>query len=171
MGHMTGDFHCKEGRQEVEWKPGLSTVSFNTGPTARPSHCQQAQLGQAPRWPIVQWGLHLFTSVRVSPWPLEGVQKGNRLDQRRTYYVGPQFSHSGDRNTSALGKVNMDAQGDGRWWNSWPVHVKSYQARIRAVVNFPNFGLLDTNEELLSKMSQVHCLKNDAHFDIFTARN
>lgn len=36
-GHMTGDFHCKEGRQEVEWKPGLSTVSLNTEPTARPS--------------------------------------------------------------------------------------------------------------------------------------
>lgn len=31
-GHMTGDFHCKEGRQEVEWKPGLSTASLNTRP-------------------------------------------------------------------------------------------------------------------------------------------
>lgn len=98
-GHMTGDFHCKEGRQEVEWKPGLSTVSLNTQSTARPSHCQQAQLGQALRWPIVQWGLHIFTSVRVSLWPPVGVQRGNRQDQRRTcnfyHHIGPQFSRRG----------------------------------------------------------------------------
>lgn len=29
---MTGHFHCKEGRQEVEMKPDLSTVSLNGGP-------------------------------------------------------------------------------------------------------------------------------------------
>ena len=96
-GHMTGDFHCKEGRQEVEWKPGLSTGSLNAGPTARPSHCQQAQLGQAPRWPIVQWGLHVFTSFPQTAW--EGVHRGNGPDQSRACYfyhhAGPQFSRSG----------------------------------------------------------------------------
>lgn len=97
-GHMTRDFHCKEGRQEVEWKPGLSTVSLTTQPTARPSHCQQEQLGQALRWPIVQWGLHVFTAVGVSLGPAESVQRGNSSDQRRTSYfyhhIGPQFPRS-----------------------------------------------------------------------------
>lgn len=31
-GHVTGHFHCKEGRQEAEVKPDLSTVSLNSGP-------------------------------------------------------------------------------------------------------------------------------------------
>lgn len=31
-GHVTGHFHCKEGRQEAEVKPDLSTASLNSGP-------------------------------------------------------------------------------------------------------------------------------------------
>lgn len=31
-GHVTGHFHCKEGRQEVEMKTELSAASLNTGP-------------------------------------------------------------------------------------------------------------------------------------------
>lgn len=68
-------------RQEVEWKPGLSTASLSAGPTARPSHCQQAQLGQAPRWPIVQWKLHMFTALRVSLRSPECVQNGSSLSK------------------------------------------------------------------------------------------
>ncbi len=79
-----------------KWSGSLSTVSLNTQQTARPSHCQQAQLGQALRWSIVQWGLHIFMAMGVSLWRPEGVQGGNRLDQRGTYYfyyhVGPQSS-------------------------------------------------------------------------------
>lgn len=143
-GHMTGDFHCKEGRQEVEWKPGLSTVSLNIQPTARPSHCQQAQLGQALRWPIVQWGLHVFTAVGVSLWPPEGVQRGNRTDQRRARYFYHHIGQSVFMQTEIpqrCGKSTWTQCGEGRWWNSWPVHVKSYQRRIRATIKFPNLGL------------------------------
>lgn len=63
--HMTGDFHCKDGRQEVEWKPDLSAASLNVQPAARPSHCQQAQLGWA-LGRLVQWGLHVFVTAGVS---------------------------------------------------------------------------------------------------------
>lgn len=65
IGHMTGDFHCKDGRQEVEWKPGLSAASLNMQPAARPSHCQQAQLGWALKR-LIQWGLHVFMKAGVS---------------------------------------------------------------------------------------------------------
>lgn len=93
-GHMTGDFHCKGGRQEVEWKPGLSTVSLNTRATARPSPCQQAQLGQALRWPIVQWGLHICTAVGVSLWPACRGETGKIRGRHVTFYhhIGSQFS-------------------------------------------------------------------------------
>lgn len=55
-GHVTGDFHCKDARQEVEWKPDLSAASLNVQQAARPSHCQQVQLGWA-LGRFIQWGL------------------------------------------------------------------------------------------------------------------
>lgn len=61
-GQVIGDFHCKAGRQEVDWKPGLSPVSLSTRHKARPTHCQQAQLRQSLPWPIVRGGLQVFTA-------------------------------------------------------------------------------------------------------------
>lgn len=75
--HMTGDFHCKDGRQEVEWKPDLSAASLNVQLAARPSHCQQAQLGWALGW-LVQWGLHVFVTAGVSHRRVPGCAWGTQ---------------------------------------------------------------------------------------------
>lgn len=78
--HMTGDFHCKDGRQEVEWKPGLSAASLNMQPAARPSHCQQAQLGWALRR-LVQWGLHVVLRQEFQSTECRGVCGEHRPPQ------------------------------------------------------------------------------------------
>lgn len=61
-GHVTGDFHCKAGRQEAGPLIGFTQRRAR----ARPSRCQQAQLGQALRRPIVRGGAAGFDSLRVS---------------------------------------------------------------------------------------------------------
>lgn len=58
---MTGHFHCKEGRQEVEMKPDLSAVSLNTGPQQGQVTVNSHNMGKGWGWGvggelIVKWG-------------------------------------------------------------------------------------------------------------------
>lgn len=128
---MTGDFHFKAVRQEVKWKPGLSTVSLSTRSTARPSHCQQGQLGQALRWPIVKSRLHVYMGQQ---FPSDDLKcELNRPEQRRSCLS---FYTAADRNTSVMWKVNMNVWVDGKWWNRQSV----CEIRIGKVTTFPNAG-------------------------------
>lgn len=55
-GVSAGYFHCKEGRQEVEMKPGLSAVSLNTGPQQGQLTVNSHDMGEGGGGGIVKWG-------------------------------------------------------------------------------------------------------------------
>lgn len=78
------------------------------------------------------------TCLRVSLWPPESVTRERRTACYFYHHIGPQFSRSGGQKYLSAVESQHERM---RWWNSWPVHVKSYQRRIWDMVNFPNVRL------------------------------
>lgn len=131
---LLGTSIVKAGRQEAEWKPGHSTVSLSTGPTARPCHCQQAQLGQAPWWPIVHWGTLCVQYLQLweIPWG-RGEETHQGWGEDVTFIIS--LHRARHRNTSTLWKVERMQSQQLMKELDCSCEEQSNQTRIRAAVN------------------------------------
>lgn len=143
-GHMTWDFHCKEGRQEVEWK-SLNSL------TQHPSDSKAESLSTStirPNTTVVYCPMgaaHICSHGSFSLKACGCAERKRAGSERNVFLLSSHWASVFVRLQTEIpqrcGKSTWTRSGDGRWWNSWPVHVKSYQRRICAAANFPNLGL------------------------------
>lgn len=138
--HVTwlGTSIVRKWRQEVEWRPDLSADSLNIQPTARPSHCQQAQLGWARGW-LHQWGSAHICDSRSFPSESRRVCGGKtgRIRGECGRFI---VTLSCDQRQKYLGTVESQhtQHVEGKRWNSCPVYVKAVCKED--LLLFPNLG-------------------------------